>query len=178
MADAVTFREMKLESGWLMIRPERQDLGKAMAAVRKHKDRLYDLEIKEHREKRSLSANAYAWVLIDKLAKAQGITPLEVYRYAIQNIGGNTEIMLVPDDGVDKFRRIWEAQGMGWICRELGPSTCPGHSEMLCYYGSSTYSSKQMALLIDSLVQDCNALDIETWPPEKLALLVEGWNAK
>lgn len=62
MSDSITFREMKLEGGCLIIRPERQDLGKAMAVVRKHKDRLYDLEIKEHREKRSLDANAYAWV--------------------------------------------------------------------------------------------------------------------
>ena len=76
MSDAITFREMKLEGGCLIIRPERHDLGKAMAAVRKHKDRLYDLEIKEHREKRSLDANAYAWVLIHKLAKEMRVTPL------------------------------------------------------------------------------------------------------
>ena len=32
-------------------------------------------------------------------------------------------------------------------------------------------------MLIDNLVQDCKALDIETLPPEKLALLMEGWDA-
>lgn len=40
MSNPIQFREIKLESGWLHIRPERQDLGKAMAIVRKHKDRL------------------------------------------------------------------------------------------------------------------------------------------
>lgn len=33
-------------------------------------DRLYDADLKEHREKRSLDANAYCWVLIGKLNRA------------------------------------------------------------------------------------------------------------
>ena len=80
MSETITFREVKLEGGWLMVKPERDDLGKAMAVVRKHKDRLYDLEVKEHRKKRSLDANAYAWVLINKIADALRITPKEIYR--------------------------------------------------------------------------------------------------
>ena len=59
--EAIKFRECKLEGGWLMMKPEREDMGKAMALVRKHKDKLYNLEVKEHRKKRSLDANAYAW---------------------------------------------------------------------------------------------------------------------
>ena len=95
MSETISFRDIKLEGGCLIIRPEREDLGKAMAVIRKHKDRLYDLEIKEHRKKRSLDANAYAWVLINKIADALRITPKEIYRQAIQNIGGNYEILPV-----------------------------------------------------------------------------------
>ena len=32
-----------------------------------------------------------------------------------------------------------------------------------------------MARLIDNLIQDCKALDIETLPPDKLELLKEEW---
>ena len=39
-----------------------------------------DVEIKKHRSRRSPDANAYAWVLIDKLACALGIGKAEVYR--------------------------------------------------------------------------------------------------
>ena len=56
MSETISFREVKLEGGWLMVKPERDDLCKAMAVVRKHKDKLYDLEVKEHRKKRSLDA--------------------------------------------------------------------------------------------------------------------------
>lgn len=64
MSDTISFREVKLESGWLMVKPIREDVGKAMNVVRKHKDKLYDLTIKMHSKKRSLDANAKLWALI------------------------------------------------------------------------------------------------------------------
>ena len=70
MADGFTFTEAKLEAGWLMVKPIKEEMGKAMAIVRKMKPKAYDLTVKEHRKKRSLDANAYAWVLIGKLAGA------------------------------------------------------------------------------------------------------------
>lgn len=177
MSETISFREVKLEGGWLMVRPEREDLGKAMAVVRKHKDRLYDLEVKEHRQKRSLDANAYCWVLINKIADAIRITPKEIYRQAIQNIGGNYEIIPIKEEAAERFRQIWENQGLGWPCVDIGKSKIPGYRNLRAYYGSSTYDTRQMAQLIDNLVQDCKALDIETLPPDKLALLMEGGNA-
>ena len=50
-----------------------------------------------------------------------------------------------------------------------------GCRNLMAYHGSSTYDTAQMSRLIDSLVQDCRQLDIETLPPEKLALLKEAW---
>jgi hypothetical protein len=177
MSKTITFQEMKLEGGWLMVKPEREDLGKAMNMVRNRKNMRYDLEVKEHRKKRSLDANAYAWVLIGKLADEQRITPLEVYRQAIQNVGGNYEILPIREDAADHFRRIWEAKGLGWPCVDMGRSKLSGYRNMMAFYGSSTYDTRQMSQFIDNLVQDCKALDIETLSPEKLSLLMEGWNA-
>lgn len=177
MSETITFQEMKLEGGWLMVKPEREDLGKAMNMVRNRKNMRYDLEVKEHRKKRSLDANAYAWVLIGKLADEQRITPLEVYRQAIQNVGGNYEILPIREDAAEHFRRIWEAKGLGWPCVDMGRSKLSGYRNMMAFYGSSTYDTRQMSQLIDNLVQDCKALDIETLSPEKLSLLMEGWNA-
>ena len=177
MSETISFREVKLEGGWLMVRPEREDLGKAMAVVRKHKDRIYDLEVREHRQKRSLDANAYCWVLINKIADAMRITPKEIYRQAIQNIGGNYEIIPIKEEAAERFRQIWESQGLGWPCVDMGKSKIQGYRNLRAYYGSSTYDTRQMSMLIDNLVQDCKALDIETLPPEKLALLMDGWDA-
>lgn len=175
--DAITFTEAKLEEGWLKIKIPREFLGVVMGWIRKKKDRPYDFVIKEHRKKRSLDANAFAWVLIGKLAEAMRIPPVEVYISAIQSIGGNYEVIPVRENAAEKFRQIWSKQGLGWPCIDMGPSKIPGYRNLQAYYGSSTYDTAQMSALIDSLVQDCKALDIETLSPEKLALLVEAWDA-
>lgn len=177
MSKTITISEMKLEGGWLMIKLEREDMGKVMNLIRNRKRKLYDMEVKEHRQKRSLDANAYAWVLINKLAEVMRLPPVEVYREAIQNVGGNYEVIPIKEEAADHFKRIWEAKGLGWPCVDMGASKIAGYRNLRTYYGSSTYDTRQMSQLIDNLVQDCKALDIETLPPEKLALLMEGWNA-
>jgi hypothetical protein len=158
-----------------MVKPEREDLGKAMSVVRKHKDRLYDLEVKEHRKKRSLDANAYAWVLINKIADALRITPIEIYRQAIQNVSGNYEIIPIKAEAADHFKQVWEAQGLGWPCVDMGKSKIDGYRNLRAYYGSSTFSVQQMQVLIDNLVQDCRALDIEVKSDEEIASIMGAW---
>ena len=158
-----------------MVKPEREDLGKAMAVVRKHKDRLYDIEVKEHRKKRSLDANAYAWVLINKLADTMRIPPTEVYRQAIQNVGGNYEILPVKEEAAEHFKQVWEAQGLGWPCVDMGKSKVSGYRNLRAYYGSSTYTTTQMAQLIEILLQDCRSLDIEVKSAEEIASIMEAW---
>ena len=177
MSKTITFGEMKLEGGWLMVKPEREDLGKAMHLLRNRKKCLYDMEVKEHRKKRSLDANAYAWVLINKIADALRITPIEIYRQAIQNVGGNYEVIPIKEEAADHFKQVWQAKGLGWPCVDMGKSKIDGYRNLRAYYGSSTYDTRQMSQLIDNLVQDCKALDIETMTPDKLALLMEEWNA-
>lgn len=169
--DDITISEAKLEAGWLMVKPVREDLGKAMAFIRKMKPKPYEVTVKEQRKKRSLDANAYAWVLIGKLADVMRITPREVYINAVQNIGGNYEIIPIREEAAQKFAETWQKQGLGWPCVDMGKSKLEGYRNLRAYYGSSTYDSRQMGQLIDLLVQDCKALDIETLTPDKLALL-------
>lgn len=173
----IRFSEIHLEGGWLKIKPEREDLGEAMAFIRKKKERIYDLEIKEHREKRSLDANAYAWVLIHKLAKGMRLKPLEVYRESVRTVGDNYTPMCVREADVERLRRTWESNGEGWQLVDRGQNNTPGCRTMFAYYGSSVFDTAQMSRLIDGLIQDCKALGIETLPPDKLALLKEEWDA-
>ena len=51
-----------------------------------------EYEINVKKSLRSLDANAYAWALIDKLAKATGVPASEVYRRAVRDVGGNMKI--------------------------------------------------------------------------------------
>lgn len=175
MSETISFREVKLEGGWLMIRPVREDAGKAMAIVRNHKERLYDMEVREHRKKRSLDANAYCWVLINKLADVMRIPPTEVYRQAIQDISGNNEILPIKAEAVEQFKQAWSSHGIGWICRDMGKSKLPGYRNLMVYYGSSVYNTTQMNALIEHLVQDCKALDIDVMTERERSLLLQEW---
>ena len=134
----------------------------------------YDVEIKEHREKRSLDANAYFWVLVDRLAEKTRISKTDIYRNYIREIGGNHEMVCVIDSAVDKLRRGWEHNGLGWQTDTM-PSKIPNCTNVILYYGSSTYNTRQMSHLIDMAVQDCQEQGIETLPPEKLAGMMEEW---
>ena len=138
------------------------------------KQRTYTCEVKEQHKKRSLDANAYFWVLADKLAEATRIPKEEIYREAIRNIGGNTVTGCFQSQAAEKLVEGWKHNGLGWIAESF-PSKLPGCTNVTLYYGSSTYDTKQMSLLIDNIVQDCQAVGIETLTPDKLALLVEGW---
>lgn len=178
MADGFTFTEAKLEAGWLMVKPIREEMGKAMAIVRKLKPKAYDLTVKEHRKKRSLDANAMAWSLINQIADVLRIPPVEVYRQAIQDISGNSEIIPIKEEAVEQFKQAWSCHGIGWICKDMGKSKLKGYRNLMVYYGSSVYDSRQMSNLIDHLVQDCKALGIEVMSERERSLLLEEWGGK
>lgn len=133
-----------------------------------------DVTVKKHREKRSLDANAYAWVLMDKLAEATGTSTSEVYRQAVKDVGGNTEIVCVREKAVQKLCDGWNKNGIGWQT-EIMDSKIEGCKNVVLYYGSSTFDTKQMSRLIDNIVQDCKAVGIETLTPQQLDALKEDW---
>lgn len=133
-------------------------------------DSELDIEIKKHRKKRSLDANAYAWKLIDKIAQVMRLDKKQVYREAIRNIGGVSEVLCMQEPVVEKFCRSWAEHGIGWQT-EVMPSKLEGCSNVVVYFGSSTYDTKQMSALIEQLIQDAKALGIETLPPDELSRL-------
>lgn len=151
-----------------------KNLPAARQFVLSMKQRTYTCEVKEQHKKRSLDANAYFWVLADKLAEATRISKEDIYRHAIREIGGNSTTVCVRDMAAEKLCQGWEKNGLGWLA-DTFPSKLPGCVNVTLYYGSSTYDTKQMSRLIDNIVQDCQAVGIETLTPDKLALLVEEW---
>lgn len=132
------------------------------------------VDLKKFHKKRSLDANSYCWVLLDKLAEATGTGKTALYRHYIKDVGGNSETVCVVNKAAEKLREGWEHNGLGWATDTM-PSKLEGCTNVILYYGSSTYDTAQMARLIDLIVQDCRALGVETLPPYKLAAMVEEW---
>lgn len=141
------------------------------------KDKKVTVEIKEFKPHRSLDANAYAWMLIGKIAYAMHISKAEVYRRAIREIGGVSEIVCVVDRAVQRLVTAWEHNGLGWQAETM-PSKIDGCTNVVLYYGSSVYDTKQMSALIDQLIQEAEQLGIQTITPDELARLMEQYQPK
>ena len=141
-------------------------------------DELYEgeveIEIKKWRKKRSLDANAYCWVLINKLAEKLGKSRDEVYREAIRSIGGVSDVICVREKAADALIAGWQHNGTGWQA-EMMESKIKGCVNVILYYGSSVYDTKQMAALIDHIVQDCEAVGIPTMTDEQIEEMMRGW---
>lgn len=132
-----------------------------------------EYELVKATRKRSLDANAYCWVLCSKIAEAVGAKKEEIYQRAVQE--GNQYVMTcVADEDYDSFVKAWRSRGIGWTVQLLDDAGL-GTKTMLAYYGSSVYDTHAMSKLIDSLVQECKALDIETMPEDELNALLEAW---
>lgn len=131
-------------------------------------------DITKTAKKRSLDANAYLWVLCGKIGAVVGIPADDVYRRAIREAGEYTPLP-IRADAVEEFSRIWSAKGTGWFVEILDDSKLPGYKLVRAFNGSSTYDTRQMSRLIDYVVQDAKALDIETLTERELSLLKEEW---
>ena len=154
--------EAKFEGGKLILTAD----GEARKFVYNFKPA--DYEIVKKKKRRSLDANAYAWELCSLIASAVGITKEEVYRQAIRE--GNAYTSLKGD--IDIFERVWTSRGLGWQVQKADDNT------ILAYYGSSIYDTKEMAALIDRLIQDAKALDLDVMSESERALLLQDWGQR
>lgn len=101
---------MQLESGRLIIEsPDKNELYKLA-----NEKLPGEYQIIKKKKRRSLDANGYAWVLIDKIAATLCMTKVEIYRNAIRSIGGVTETVCTKNSSVEKLCQGWERNGLGW----------------------------------------------------------------
>lgn len=145
-----------------------EEYNKLVEAVANNK--VLDAEIKVHRERRSLDANAYMWVLLSKLADALHTTKDELYLIMLERYGVFTHVVVKPEV-VERVKQEWRT------VRELGEVTINGKTgiQLQCYFGSSTYDTKEMSRLIDGVVSECKEVDIETLTPRELSVLKQDW---
>lgn len=133
-------------------------------------DKPLAVTVKEFRQKRSLSQNAYLWVLLDKLAEKVNRSKEDIYKIYIKDFGV-FEYLPIKNEAVERFISCWSKNGIGWFTDDLGESKLDGYTKLIAYYGSSTYNSKEMARLIDAVIQDCEEQGIQTMPLSEFMLL-------
>lgn len=132
------------------------------------RDKDLKIEIKAYHPKRSLNANSYAWVLINKIANAIGSTEDEVYLQCLKDYGQSQLIPVRPDVDVAGYFRYYEDYGEG----ELNGKECKWYR---VFKGSSEFDSKEMSVFIDGILAEAKELGIETDTPAEIEKLKERW---
>lgn len=138
----------------------------------------YIVEIKRKVKRRSLNANAYAWVLCDKIARELSkngyISKNDVYKRVLIECGAFTYIP-VKNAAVDRFIEIWHGHGLGWYAEDAGPAKTEGYTIIRAYHGSSVYTVDEMRRLIDALIDECNQLNIPIENNDYINSLIQEW---
>ena len=131
-------------------------------------DRDKVFEVKEHKEKRSLNANAYAWSLITKIADALRTSKEECYLEMLKRYGQSEIVSVLSQIDVSGYFKYYEP---------LATATLQGKefTHYKIYKGSSEYNSVEMSILIDGIVSEAKELGIETIPPKEIERLKNLW---
>lgn len=137
---------------------------------------VVDVEIKKHREKRSLNANAYFHVLVDKLRTKLRISFTECKNDLITSYGqieyiDGQQVVIKTNIPSDQMRK---SEVLHCLCVKATKEEDTDVFFYRVYRGSHTYDSREMAQLIDGTVEECKLQGIETMTPDELARL-EGY---
>jgi hypothetical protein len=138
--------------------------------VQSMKERLYDAELKEHRERRSLDANALFWKAASLIAEHIDSDKDSVYLKLLSRYGVFTHV-IVKEEAVPQFKHEYR------LCEELGTVTVNGKTgiQLRCYFGSSTYDTKQMSRLIDGALSELKEMGIDFVPYDDISKAKEEW---
>lgn len=119
-------------------------------------EKLLDVSMKVHREKRSKDANALLWACIGDIARATFMDKWDVYLSLLKRYGKYTYIVSKPD-AAEAVKRQWRE------CEIIGDIDIHGTKgvQMLCYFGSSTYDTKEMSTLLEGTLSEMDQLNIQ-----------------
>ena len=133
-----------------------------------------DITAKKHCKKRSLDANAYAWILMSKIAEKQHISKEEVYEDMLREYG----TLYCDDEG---YITITVKANVNMTRIEGHWRYYKGNSEWKSYIkikGSSKYDSGEMSRFIEGIVYVCKEEGIEVIPPAELKRMMSAWKPK
>lgn len=141
------------------------------------KGKTLDVEITQHKKKRSLDANSYCFVICQKIAEKIHSTKELIYQKAIKEVG-QFEIVPIKAEAVERWISVWNSKGLGWFSEVMEDSKLPGYKKVISYYGSSVYSVSEMSVLIDNIVESAKEMGIETLTPDEILKLKSSWKNK
>ena len=137
------------------------------------RDKLYDIKIEEHKEKRSLNANSYLWVLCTKIADklTTGYNPVtkeEIYKQMLKSYGQSIMIPVTLNSKPDGYFKYYDYNGRSILNGKVA-------DWYIIYKGSSEYNTYEMTVLLNGVIEEWHNLGIEKKRQEEIDELLNRW---
>ena len=131
------------------------------------------ISVKKWRKKRSLDANAYAWVLMTKIADVQEYptTKEEIYEKMLKDYGVLEEVDGLPITITVKASVDMSKISGHWLLIKSNGT----FNAYAMIKGSSEYDTKEMSHFIEGVVAEAKELGIETLTPAELDEMMKVW---
>lgn len=129
-----------------------------------NQDRKKLFEIKEHKEKRTLTQNAYMWSLINEVANKINLSKDDTYLKMIKDYSQSMLVTIRADIDVSKFFKYYEFE------REAQISGVDFKIYKV-YEGSSQMDKNEFRVLLDGVIQEAQQLGICTLTPAEIERL-------
>lgn len=122
----------------------------------------------KYRQKRSLDANGLLWLCLGRIASNLRTDKWDVYLEMLKRYGQYTYIV-VKEKVVEQVKQQWRE------CEVVGEIEVNGQKaiQMLCYFGSSTYNSKEFSVLLDGVISEMQEMGLETPTSSELKRVME-----
>ena len=129
-----------------------------------NQDKTKLFEINENTKHRTLTQNAYAWSLITQLGNKLNLSKDEIYLDMLKHYGQSTIISIKSNIDIKGFFKYYE---------KLGESEVKGKlfSHYKVFKGSSEYTTIEMKIFIDGIIQECESVGIPTLTEEQIKQL-------
>ena len=128
-------------------------------------------EIERKRKKRSLDANAFCWKLCTEIANVLRSDKDSIYLDMLKKYGQSDIVSVVSGVDVKPYFKYYDVFGKGTVNGKE-------FTHYKVYKGSSEYDTREMSILIDGIIDEAKALDIEVISESERALLLADWGGR
>ena len=125
----------------------------------------YDVKISYHIEKRTLTANAYYWVLVNKIANVLQTSKEEVHEKMIKRYSQREYISVLEQVDIEKYGIRYYDEGVNFT------QNGKRFKSYIIYENSSDMNKLEFSILVEGIVSEAQEMGIETLTPEQIALL-------
>lgn len=123
-----------------------------------------DYEVKPYRKRRSLTQNAYYWVLNGKLSSALRMGRMETHFHLLRAYAPCTVMTVREDVPLGDYFKYCEVFAHGTLSGK-------DYKHVRIYKGSSKMDSAEFARLLEGTIEECRQQGIQTLTPAEIERL-------